>query len=231
MPNGAGPIFLFPFAGASRGCYAPLLPPAGSPERRRFLPIGLPGRGERMREPSPRDLEALAADAFRQIAPDLTSDAIFFGHSMGALLALLVARSARNSGLALPRALIVSGMSGPSRSSGRKRHLLPHDELRRELRRLGGSPDEILDDEELFAFFEPTVRGDLTAVETHSYRPEPPLPVPLTVILGTEDDVTAEGGDAWQIETTHPLRRADFPGGHFFIFDHADALRRLITAA
>jgi len=228
LSDASGHIFMFPFAGDGGNGYAPLLPPRDHPARRRFRPLSLPGHGERLTEPLLSDLEAMAADLFQRIAADLRPNDIFYGHSMGALLVLAVVRRARALHFPLPRAIVVSGMRGPALPTRKGRHLLDREGLRAELRRLGGSPDEVLNNDELFDFFAPMVQADFTAVETRRYHPEPPLPVPITLLLGEEDEISLSEGEVWQQETTHPLRIGSFPGGHFFIFPHAAALRDLL---
>ncbi|MBC7953240.1 MAG: thioesterase [Rhodospirillaceae bacterium] len=222
---------MLPFAGDSGNGYGALLPLRGHPDRARFQQICLPGHGERMAEPLLTDLDALAADAFRQIAPKMRNCDVLYGHSMGALLALAVVRRARALLFPLPRAIVVSGMRGPSRFVARARAKLSREGLREELRRLGGSPGEILDNDEMFDFFEPLIRADFSAVENYRYGAEPPLPVPITVIVGDEDEVTADEADAWQRETAHPLTLTSMPGGHFFIYRHATVMRETLMAA
>lgn len=231
LARARGQVFMMPFAGAPAYAYAALLPPRGHPARDRFRQLSLPGHGDRLREPLVEDLDRLAADVFASIAGDLRPEDVLFGHSMGALLAWLVARRARSLLFPLPRALVVSGMGGPATFQPRGRHRLDRNALREELRRLGGSPDAVLDDDEVFAFFEPQVRADFKAVETHRYRAEPPLPLPITVLLGDADDVTGEAARAWARETTHPLHCETWSGGHFFLFQHGPRLRSRLADA
>ncbi|HLO76602.1 MAG TPA: alpha/beta fold hydrolase, partial [Magnetospirillum sp.] len=194
-------------------------------------PVCLPGHGERMAEPLLNNLDAMAADIFQRIAPQLRSSDVLYGHSMGALLAFAVVRRARALLFPLPRAIVVSGMRGPSLPTARGRHLLSREDLRGELRRLGGSPEEVLGNEEMFDFIEPLARADFTAVETRRYVAEPPLPVPITLLLGEDDEITPAEGQAWQRETQHPLRLTTLPGGHFFIFRHAATMRQVLLDA
>lgn len=220
-----GSIFMMPFAGDPGYGYTAILPPHSDPARRRFRQLCLPGHGERLKEPLLNDLDSMAADLFRQIADQLRPHDVFFGHSMGALLAWLVMRRARTLLFPLPRAVVLSGMRAPSALIARGRHVLSRDDLRAELRRLGGSPDLVLNDDEVFRFFEPQVRADFEAVETYRYRAEPPLASGAIVLLGASDDVSAKDGEAWGREFVAPPQVVTMSGGHFFILQHAAAIR------
>ena len=66
-----GSIIMMPFAGDPGYGYASILPPPGHPARQRFRQLCLPGHGERLKEPLLNNLDAMAADLFRQIANQL----------------------------------------------------------------------------------------------------------------------------------------------------------------
>lgn len=226
-----GTIFMMPFAGDPGYGYASLLPPFGHPSRAKFRQITLPGHGERLAEPLLESLEMMAGDIFRQIANEMRTGDVFYGHSMGALLAWLVLRRARTMLFPLPRAVILSGMRAPSTLVSKGRHELSADGLRDELRRLGGSPDAVLNDDDVFRFFEPQVRADFKAVETFRYRAEPPLPMRASILIGDADDVSHDDACAWRQEFVTSPSVESLSGGHFFIFQHAAKVRALLADA
>lgn len=55
----------------------------------------LPGRRRRFAQPLLRDCNEMARDLLRQMRPQLDQPYVLFGHSLGSLLAYLVARLAR----------------------------------------------------------------------------------------------------------------------------------------
>ncbi|MEM8664771.1 MAG: alpha/beta fold hydrolase [Pseudomonadota bacterium] len=219
---------MLPFAGASALPFAPLLPPRGDPLRERFVQPTLPGHGDRLNEPLLTTIPAMVDDIERSVGVGARD--VVYGHSMGALLALGLVRRQRARGHPLPRALIVSGMRAPGTLASRARHALPTPALKVELARLGGTPLAVLDDPDVFAFFEPQVRADFRAVETYAHRAEPALDIPITVIIGTDDEADFASAAAWQHETEHPLTLETMPGGHFFIFRNADAMRERLLS-
>lgn len=183
--------------------------------------IELPGRGCRAGEELCLSLEELADDVFAQLRKNIGKDRYaLFGHSMGAALAYLCLLRIRRAGLPLPEALFLSGKEAPAVSKGKVRHLLPRSEFIKMLHDLGGCPLEILQNEELIAYFEPILRADFQAVETWQHRAEEPLPVPLVVLIGHGDDVDRDEAAAWSLETSRSFQLHEFDGGHFFIQFH-----------
>ncbi|HEY4112097.1 thioesterase II family protein [Puia sp.] len=223
-------LFCLPFAGGNKYSYREFeekMPPFIRP-----VALEYPGRGARIREPLVASLPDLTDDLFAAIKNKLNEgDYAIFGHSMGGLVALLLARKIAGEGYPPPMHLFITGTTGPFAYAreGRARHKLPKQEFIQEIKELDGSPDEILQNEDLLNYFEPILRSDFKAAETYEYEKSRPLDVPFTVITGTEEDMTEEDILTWQMETT---RRVDFrkmKGKHFFIFDHSDTIIGIIS--
>jgi surfactin synthase thioesterase subunit len=148
---------------------------------------------------------------------------------MGSTIAFLVARKINALKLRSPDHIFVSGRAGPSI----QRNItsianLPKQQFLEKLRVLGGSPPEFLEDEELVHYFEPILRSDFKAVETYQYTPGTLLEIPITCMIGSEEDVTVDEAKAWQNETTKPVCFKQFIGGHFFILEHEQNIVALI---
>jgi len=223
-------LYCLPFAGGNSYSYRSLqkiLNPTGV----QLSPLELPGRGKRIREKLLTELNALAVDAFQQLAQqNLTQPYALFGHSMGALLIYLVTHQLVALRLPLPTHLFVSGHRAPSQSRRLSlKHNLPKTEFIAMLRQLSGCSPEILQDAQLMNFFEPVLRADLQAAELHQYHPRLPLPIPITVLFGsTEQEVNYQEAAAWQQETTYPLIINEIEGGHFFIFEQTNQVKQII---
>jgi surfactin synthase thioesterase subunit len=146
----------------------------------------------------------------------------FFGHSMGALMAFEAARYVERP----PAHLFVSGRSAPQISRASKvLHMLTDPELIEELREMGGSPDEVLNDKELMGLLLPSVRQDFKLVETYAYQAAKPLTCPVTAFGGLADAaVPLTNLQAWGEETTGPFDFQLFQGDHFFLNTDAAGL-------
>ncbi len=197
------------------------------------IALELPGHGRRMAEPLLDDVHAMTCDLAAQMEGRWPERWAVFGHSLGALLAYLLALRAVEAGAPRPQHLFVSGRGGPGvKRTGEPRHLMSQDRLIAELRAMGGSAEEILGNEELMELFLPILRADFEAADT--YEPAPviaALPVPLSAWIGRRDDVTREEARRWQEASTEPVTIKEFDGGHFFINDHVQELAGLVNAA
>jgi medium-chain acyl-[acyl-carrier-protein] hydrolase len=193
------------------------------------LPVQLPGREARFREPAFTRLAPLVEALAGALRPYLDRPFAFFGHSMGALVAFELARRLRRGTGLQPVCLFASGCGAPqARDTETPIHTLPAAEFREELRRLDGTPREVLDNEELMDLLLPTLRADFALCETYTYTAGPPLDCPLNALGGLGDDtVSRRELAAWREQTTGPFRLRMLPGNHFFL--HA-AQRPLLQA-
>lgn len=160
----------------------------------------------------------------------------FLGHSMGALVAYETARQLRRTNAALPNHLFVSSYVAPHLSkpetSLRKKPVaqMTDLELKTMLRSFAGTPDAILQDQELMALWLPTVRSDFDLLDRYTYQPEAPLAVKMVALGGKDDqqEVPSEGLQAWQTHSSHPVPLHLLPGGHFYLESAAPQLHTLL---
>ncbi|MBF0163570.1 MAG: thioesterase [Magnetococcales bacterium] len=212
-------LFCLPYAGGN--AYAFLGLGKHVDDFIRTVPLEPPGRGRRGQEPLLTSIEAITEDLANLIRGCLEGPYALIGHSLGAYLANLVIRRLIDLGVETPRHLFVSGAAGPTRPKKSKLiHGLSKEAFLAEVSQYGGLPQQVLAHQELIDYFEPILRADFQAVETHHYQPSDPLPVPITALTGAKDSiVTLDLVRLWQAETRHPLTIEHFPGDHFFIFE------------
>jgi medium-chain acyl-[acyl-carrier-protein] hydrolase len=90
--------------------------------------------------------------------------------------------------------------------------------LRKKLHILGGTPDEILENDELLTLLLPILRADLAICESYVFQPCTPLGCSITAMCGEEDaHVIAEDVVAWREHTRGAFSWYMFPGRHFFL--------------
>jgi surfactin synthase thioesterase subunit len=150
---------------------------------------------------------------------------------MGGLMTCLLARKILQHGYTAPIQLFVTGTYGPSAAARahKRRHLLGKKQFLDEIRKLDGSRNEILQNEELMNYFEPILRADFTATENFQYKEAPAMDIPLTVITGMDEEMIEDDIRTWQRETTREVDFRKMPGNHFFIFNYAKQIVEIIT--
>lgn len=151
-------LFCFPFAGGSKYSYNNYVRLA--PRTIKVIPMEYPGRGARFKEELLTDLNEIVDDCFEQIKNQTSERYAIYGHSMGSVMAYLLAKKIIENGLPQPEHLFVTGRGGPSHTEEIRpfRYLLSKDKFIATLKSMGGSPDEVLEDEGLMNFFEPIFR-------------------------------------------------------------------------
>ncbi len=210
-------LFFFPHAGGSARWFRAW--PKRLPVNVACYGIQLPGRGERLREPPLTSLGMVIDNLTIEMQPWLRAPFGFFGHSMGALIAFELTRRLQALRAPTPMHLFVSGRGAPHLTSTRQRlYDLPDDELVEELARLGGVPDFVRAHAELMRMIIPTLRADLSVVQTHVFAPGPRLGCPITALGGTRDaDVPVDHIAAWHDYTTRVFGMHMIDGDHFFV--------------
>jgi len=182
-------------------------------------PVQLPGRGTRLMERPFTQLVPLVEALVQALVLLLDKPFAFFGHSLRALVCFELARRIRRQyGLNAVR-LCVSGARAPQiPHRDPPIHTLPEREFLAELRRLNGTPCELLDHEELMDIMLPLLRADFAMYETYVYSTEPILNCPISALGGLQDrGVNKNDLEAWRSQTSGSFSLRIFPGDHFFL--------------
>jgi medium-chain acyl-[acyl-carrier-protein] hydrolase len=222
-------LFCFTYAGGAASIYrdwSNKLPPGIQVHAFQF-----PGHGNRMREPLFKRVQPLVESIARELTPNLEGSFAFFGHSMGAIVSFELAHLLRRENKPGPSHLFLSGRPAPHLT---KKEALTYDlpelEFIEELRRMQGTPNEVLEHPELMSMLSPILRADLEVCQTYEYEPRPPLDCPITAFGGLQDeDVSREQLEGWRDYTTSSFAARMFPGNHFFLHSSAPVLLRMIA--
>lgn len=218
-------LLCFPYAGGSARIYrswAQLLPPCVE-----VCPVQLPGRDRRIAEPPFTNLLQLVRATGEELRPYLDKPFAFFGHSMGAVLSFELAHHLSAELQLSPLHLFVSGRRAPQlQSKDPAFYDLPKAQLLQELRKLKGTPPDVLEHPDLMELMLPLLRADFELCDTYTYSVRPPLSCPITALGGLRDSTVSRADlEAWQEQTRGPLSLRMFPGDHFFL--HSDEVRLL----
>jgi surfactin synthase thioesterase subunit len=226
--DGRPRLFCFHYAGSGASSYGPWVRELADVVN--VCRVQLPGREGRAAEPRERELAPLAVDLARELAPFVDDRTVFYGHSMGALVAYAVACELGRAG---PKVLIVGAYPAP--------HLpaplaaaddRPNDELVAVLQVLGAFPRELLSEPRWLEVFLDILRDDIRLCRSYQRRPEPPLACPIVALAGRDDPlVSVADVAAWRHHAGDDFELRLLDGGHFFVRDASvkAIVRRVIT--
>lgn len=225
-------LFCLPYAGGSASYFYKWRWPKHKPYNIDVHPVELAGRGLRIKEPFYRDADEAIDDIMKRIVPEIyRGPYAIFGHSMGALLAFGLMQRMKKAGLKEPEHLFFSGKGDPLsiRKKEKYYHLLQENEFKQKLVELGGTPPEFFERPELMDFFIPLIRNDFRLACSHLHLQEIiPFNCDMTVLLGKDDDISAQEVHGWRKYTRGRCNIQYFNGGHFFLNQHTAEVLQLI---
>ncbi|MBV7327531.1 alpha/beta fold hydrolase [Chloroflexi bacterium TSY] len=221
-------LFCFPYAGGTASVYRTWH--QHLPTDVEVCAVQLPGRENRIRERPLTDVDELVQALIPNLLPYLDKPFVFFGHSMGAIIAHELAQQLYDHSGQTPVYLFVSGRRAPFLpETTTPLHILPTDDalLAEAQKRYNNILAVMFEDAELRQLLVPLLRADFTLVETYQYSEKRRLPFSL-IALGGEDDDRASKSQlmAWEELTQANFALHLFPGGHFYLNDQT---RPLVT--
>ncbi|ORA20255.1 hypothetical protein BST12_15790 [Mycobacterium angelicum] len=179
--------------------------------------VELPGRGIRRDEARFVDAVACARSLAAELGDLLCAPHVLLGHSMGALLAYLVAQERISLGLRRPEAMVVAAAAAPHLiEDPYGLEMIDDHDLALELASFGGLPAGLLSQPEWLDALMPAIRDDLRICQSYRRSAAPPLPCPLHILGAYHDPlVPVDALAAWADYAIAPQPVRLFAGGHF----------------
>jgi medium-chain acyl-[acyl-carrier-protein] hydrolase len=221
-PDASLRLFCLPSAGSGASSYRYWCNEL--PAHIEVLPIQPPGRENRFAEEPFRRMDDMVArliDSLRPFMSDLPF--AFFGHSLGGIVALEVARSLARRQDPLPCHVIVAARPAPHLPLRRVPVVdLSEEGLEAWVRGVHGTSEIVLQSREMMDLLLPVMRADLEIDDTYRSAPDPVLACPLTVLGGLHDkEARPEELEEWARYTIGGFTLRLVEGNHFFPFNEA----------
>lgn len=225
-------LVCFPYAGGGPGVFrgwSELLP-----QDVEILCAHLPGRESRIADFPETDFNLVVSELVGALSELLPAPTLFFGHSLGGLLAYEVAfRLTRTQSVNAPVRMVLSGCCPP----GVEKHLdaipawlLPEQQFIDKLRELNGTPEEVLASKELLSLYLPILRADFQLASNARQALRPGLGLHTHVLGGVEDvEATEEDLQQWRAYLSTTPQVTMFPGGHFFLRENSHAVCAVVA--
>ncbi len=230
VPGSPLQVLFFSYAGGSASVFQPYAN-ALVDKKVSMTAVQLPGRANRFLEPPISDWSSMRNLIRQDVVPQLQGPTILFGHSFGCRLAYETARIAAETGLQ-PLHLILSGAKAVHiRKKTDPIHTLADHEFRERLREIGGTPLDIIRNDELMRLITPMLKADFKLSAEHQPTPGEPLDIPVTCVYGTKDDSTPLiDVQAWQTHFCPTVIFKSIEAGHFFINTHRNQLAMILNS-
>lgn len=223
------PLLIFPHAGAGASWYRQFSKALSDDFD--VIAFQYPGRQDRAGEPPLTSLPDIAAGAFAEFQASPFNRGVplmTLGHSMGALISFEFARMAEAAGVKVHQLTILAAVA-PHRAASKPPAPKDDNGLLEHLELLGGTNSDVIADPELVVMTFPVVKADHRAAESYSCPPTARVDARIRVVGGDLDPiVTMADLHGWR-EHSDDVEVTMFDGGHFFLSDHIDALREMLS--
>ena len=217
-------IFAFPYAMGGANAYHMLknkLEPFGY----EVVALNYPGHESRIIEDLLETMQEIARDMYQQISSCLDEDYCLLGYSMGGTICYELYQLIKKNNRKLPRHVFLLAADDPDAEpdfTDCKNMTLQR--VRSILAEIGGTPDEILESDDMMEFLQPMVKADLYALEQYIPAQDFKIECGVTLIRGTgEDNARCPWG--WNRYFRNPCDYHEVEGEHFFMFDSDEALQ------
>jgi len=219
-------IFAIPYAFGSSCCYYDLKKCLNSSIE--LISLDYSGHGKRISDPLLYEVGDIADDLYRQIKSELQRDEKYalLGYSMGGLMCYEILKRIKDGHYPKNVFIFSSHYPGHIYESDEYEHYELED-VKALLKEYGGTPEYILEYNDFLTFMKPIVCADMIALRDYSNNDtEYRINCPLTVICGSDETDTPESFEKWKTYSLNSYYFYIFQGGHFFLFENTENLRK-----
>lgn len=198
-----------------------------------LVPLELSGRGNRMGSSFYETIDEAVDDLYHRIRYEINDYRYtFYGHSMGSIIAYELTHKLIELNFKRPDHIFFSGREAPQINKGKCIHLSPETGFREEILKIGGTPKEIFEHDELRRLYLPVLRADFKIHENYVYVPKNQIfDFDITVLSGKDDqELTPDDLAGWRIHTSANCAICMIDGGHMFIVENVETVTDIINS-
>ena len=188
-----------------------------------------PGRGTHFSQSPIDNMAALIEALLPMVSGILQGNYAVYGHSLGSRVAFELVRNAMAKGFPAPLHFFASGSLSPSRAYVDDKMVeLGDDAFIQKLKRINGTPDEVLENRQFMRLFLPTLRADFKLAATYCCTEKFTIPTDVTVLSGRDDAIPIEQLQQWG-NFFRDCEIVMCDGGHFFIDTHPEQVLAVVN--
>ncbi|MBN1652726.1 MAG: SDR family NAD(P)-dependent oxidoreductase [Deltaproteobacteria bacterium] len=209
-------LFCFPWAGSNAYVFQSWV--SQLPFEIEVISYCLPTRSPK-NEKTYNNIKELVDDLENAITPLTSIPYLFYGHSMGAIVAFSLAYQLQKKGISKPKRLIISASPTPD--------IIRAHSPRPSLRLI---PRHIQKEKALLSYYMSLVKTDVDLLKTCRISDEAIVDIPITTFAGTEDqEVSPSLVREWQKRTRSDYESREVSGGHFFVYSSQSEILRYLS--
>ncbi|OJW52182.1 MAG: hypothetical protein BGO67_10270 [Alphaproteobacteria bacterium 41-28] len=191
----------------------------------------LPGRETRLSEPLCNTMEEVQDSLINDFLKLGNLPCIFFGHSLGGIIAYELAKKLYLLKGILPKHLLIASIRAPHMPlRAPEAHKLNDTNFIREIRKYEALPREIINDKEFKSYFLPIIRSDFRISESYINKETFVLDCNITTMVGDHDhSCSLIDLMAWEKYTSKNYNHFVLFGDHFFVKSNFSNLIKIIN--
>jgi external thioesterase TEII len=213
-------LICFPYLGGYVNSFLPLANILS--ENIEVWSLNLPGHGVSNQKPL-KDIFSVLDLCFQLLQTTIKSDYVFFGHSMGGIIAYFLAHRILGSQQypIKPSCLVLSACSVPTEFATKNYSNLSDADLLEQLLSYDGTPEELIQEKSLLEHFLPIFRADFEILESSASCEFKPLDIPAYFLWGETDKIVSiDTCLKWSKYFLRDLKLVPVPNGsHLFVHD------------
>lgn len=228
--NGHKQVICFPYLGGYANSFLQIIEYIeGDMECWALTP---PGHGGNSNKPI-EDLESLIHVCFQEIQAIMKPRTVFFGHSMGGIVAYFLAQRliSENRLKDINLSLVLSACNTPRAFLDHHPSTLSDEGLIEHLLSYNGIPDELANETNLLSFFLPVFRADFKILESSATHPFEPIDLPVSFLWGENDPIVPiDSVIEWKKYFQRSIELIPIKNGtHMFVHDQADKVGAFLS--
>lgn len=222
-------LVCFPFLGGYANSYYELA--LELPRNIEVLSINPPGHGSCQKKPL-HTLDEMIDLYYDKLKSHLKENCIFFGHSMGAIVAFFLVNKVMESEdyPVKPSGLIISASNSPDFFKHSRIASMSDNDLLEHMFAMGGIQEELRAEKTLLEYFTPIFRADFSALESIDTKKYiSPIQIPSYQFFGSRDKiVNTESIRKWHSYFSQGLDEFIIDGGHMYVKQNAPEVAKII---
>jgi surfactin synthase thioesterase subunit len=186
--------------------------------------LNYPGHESRIMEDLLESVQEIARDMYQQISRYLNEDYCLLGYSMGGMVCYELYQHIMKNNRKPPLHIFLLAADDPNADPDfTDCKNMTIQRVRSIFAEMGGTPDEILESDDMMEFLQPVTKADLYAIEKYVPTQNYKIECSVTLIRGTgEDNERCPWG--WNQYLSKPCDYHEVEGEHFFMFSSDEAL-------